>query len=165
MDLSTPDRPASTVLPDPRWGFDFVYPGLWIGGAPPEGPALADAGFTDLALTAQQHQPSYDAFPRLQVHRALLRDDLPQTPVFMFEAAERLAEQLLLRFRALPSPFVAVTCQSGFNRSGLVVTMLYQDLTGCGPAEAIARVQAARRGALHQEAFRAYLLGRSPRRS
>ncbi len=47
-----------------------VAPGLWQGAVPPEGHAVAEAGFSMLVLCAEEYQFQADCFPGVRVVHA-----------------------------------------------------------------------------------------------
>ena len=120
-----------------------IAPGLWMGGAPPEGSALAGAGFRFLCLCAWEHQPRVQAFPGVEVCRIDLDDDGQMPPAWQLDEAWHLGALVARRVRrGRPA---LVTCWQGRNRSGLVVAMALCHLTGCAGPAAVQAVRERRR--------------------
>ncbi len=115
-----------------------IAPGLYQGSKPPTGPALRNAGFDTLALTAKEVQPPSPDFPGVRVLRASL-DDRPWVPV---QEAHALARQVAAEVRA--GRKVLVTCYMGWNRSGLVTMLALWYLTGWPGSRVVQHVRRRR---------------------
>jgi hypothetical protein len=135
---------------------------LWIGGAPPEGMQLSKAGFTGLVLCAQEHQPSADSFPGVDVLYAPFDDrGLEPRPE---ELGVALGASRQVANAVRDGGKVLVTCWEGLNRSGLVTALALMRLTGVNGQSAVFKVQQARPGALRNPYFAEYLKSRQVRR-
>lgn len=128
----------------------LLYPKLYIGKAPPEGPALAQAGFTSLFLCAQEIQPSSRRFPGLRYVTRAGIDDAELSPG-EWEVAQRAGHLAARHVRG--GEKVLLTCAQGRNRSGLVAALTLHDLLGLSGPEAVRYVQRRRPWALMNESF------------
>jgi protein-tyrosine phosphatase len=122
----------------PRIDANEILPLLWQGSKPPTGPALRNAGFDTVVLTAKEVQPSASEYPGVRVLRAAL-DDRPWVPA---QEAHRLAQQVAAEVRA--GRKVLVTCYMGWNRSGLVTMLALWYLTGRPGVNIVQHVRARR---------------------
>jgi hypothetical protein len=118
-----------------------VVPNLFVGCKPPEGTALRDLGFSLLVLCAEEHQPSAGAFPGVEVLRPKLKDDGS-------ESAAEVLRGALPHARAVASALargkkVLVTCQWGYNRSGVVAGLALR-MRGYSPTQVLAALRKAR---------------------
>jgi hypothetical protein len=130
----------------------WISQGLFQGGRPPTGPAVAEAGFTELILCAREFQPGARDFPGVYVVHAPNSDDLvsPPTP-------ERLQGAIRAAGRA-PACIrrggrVLAPCRAGLNRSGLVSALTLHLLLKIPGAHAVQIVQAQRVGSLFNPRF------------
>lgn len=135
---------------------DRIAPRLWQGSRPPTGLTLAQRGFDVLVLCAF-YQPPPEEFPGLQIARAPMHDSYA-IPDVAFDAARLVAVQLAVGQRVL------VTCEAGFNRSGLVSALALWYLTGKPGVDCLWQVQTARPGALFNKVFAATLFHLPARR-
>jgi protein-tyrosine phosphatase len=120
-----------------------LYPKLWIGSAPPTGPALADAGFGVLVLCAEEYQPRLHEFPGLVcVTHAGFDDDVPDNETLdtAVSAAMDVVDHLQSGERVL------VTCMAGRNRSGLVCALALHLLTGYDTRDCVLHIKKTRVG-------------------
>lgn len=93
-----------------------------IGPRPPQGHAVARAGFSMLVLAADTYQPPITAFPGVCV----IRVGVPDNRRKALTATERARLVTASRFAAqhLAAGYNALfTCEMGLNRSALVATM------------------------------------------
>lgn len=126
-----------------------VAPKLYIGSAPPEGYAVAQAGFDTLVLCAKEYQPPDSSFPGVKVIRCPI-DDAELTPLEATQVrqASRLVAGELARGRR-----VLVTCQMGRNRSGLVLARALMKVSGAPASVVVPHIQYLRRNALTNRSF------------
>lgn len=120
---------------------DQVLDVIWQGGAAQQGPALYDAGFRILVLCAKEYQPSADKFPGLRVVHAPYNDTRKPDMDDLRMAAQ--ASKIVARALKAREP-ILVTCQMGWNRSGLVSALAIHRVTGCSGKRARNLVQLAR---------------------
>jgi hypothetical protein len=124
-----------------------VAPGLWQGAVPPEGHAVAEAGFSMLVLCAEEYQFQADCFPGVRVVHAP-NDDAdalsPQQIETAQEAAQAVARELAR------GGTILVTCAAGLNRSGLVngLALVLHGGRSVDAAEVVRRIQLRRPWAL-----------------
>jgi protein-tyrosine phosphatase len=123
---------------------------LWQGSVPPEGAAVRRAGFHVLVLCAEEHQPHPSTFDGITVVHAP-NDDCHAPTREQLAIALRAAREVVRHVRAGRN--VLVTCQMGWNRSGLVSALAVRDLLRCSGAKAVERVRKKRRNALGNRAF------------
>jgi protein-tyrosine phosphatase len=98
-----------------------VVPNLFVGCKPPEGTLLRDLGFHMLLLCASEHQPDASRFPGVQVLRPRMLDDGTETPADVVRKACPYARAVASALSARKK--VLVTCQWGYNRSGIVASL------------------------------------------
>lgn len=139
---------------------DEIIPNLWQGSFPPQGRALAEAGFNVVVLCARELQlPT--GFLDIRVISAP-NDDNPSVPInradleTAFTAARQVAAAIQDSQRCL------VTCAAGMNRSGLVSALTLHMLFGWSGAQCMQRVVARRKSSplyapLSNPQFRAIL--------
>lgn len=128
-----------------------VAPRLYIGSAPPVGPALRDAGFDVVVLCAEEYQPRSWELPGVHVIHAPFDDSA--TPTDADVTAARGAARLTARAVAAKKR-VLVSCWQGRNRSGLVCAEALKLLYRWDPRVCIGAIQAVRPHALTNGAFR-----------
>ncbi|MCL6645447.1 MAG: hypothetical protein K6U88_10815 [Dehalococcoidia bacterium] len=151
--LPPPLRPrASLVLPG--GAIPYIHTSIWMGGAHTlqgetiHPAAISASWLVDCAgempgpyrAAAAAHLPC--VFADLEARFLPSRHILP--------VVDRLAEAVINPGAAPPA--VYIMCSHGMNRSGLVTGLLLRRL-GFGADEAIARIRAARRGALSNDSF------------
>lgn len=124
-----------------------------IGSAPPLGTELFRAGFTCLALCAEEIQPRGAAFPGITVVHAPMDDALLTREIA--DVAHEAADVLYRLWRREDQ--ILVTCAAGRNRSGLVTALLVRRIYGCSGKSARELVQSRRAGALTNGSFARYL--------
>ena len=135
-------------------GYDRVAPRLWQGAAPD--PAQAYAGFDVLVLCAKQFQPLMPKFKGLLIRAPF--DDTPRPGATERRIAIRAAREVAKSLRAGRN--VLVTCQAGWNRSGLVVGLSLRMAARFPVDEIVSRIRRARGPhALSNEAFERILRG------
>jgi len=123
---------------------DEIVPGLWQGAVPDFGPAVAQAGFDVLVLTASEHQRSPVYYPDVKVIQAPNDDSVgrPLTPHKLRTAARTAVE---VARDVQQGKRVLVTCAAGMNRSGFVVALALHLLYGMSGEMAIQWVRFKRR--------------------
>ena len=128
---------------------------IWQGPRPTQGTALFDAGFRGLCLCAEEHQPRPELFPGLDVVVSVpLRDDMPTSE----ETAAALVASNLVASVVASGRKVLITCNMGYNRSGLVTALTLMRLRpGDSTDEIVAGIRASRPTALSNEFFVDYL--------
>jgi protein-tyrosine phosphatase len=144
-------------------GASRIVPRLWMGPRPPEGRALAQAGFDVLVLCAMEYQPSSLWFPYVHVVYAGI-DDAVLTDLDRDRAIQ--ASTKILGFMRTGKR-VLVTCNQGRNRSGLVVALTLMRM-GCTDEQAIQFIRERRHhpdGVLVNPSFVEYLQQRPMRRA
>lgn len=120
-----------------------VVKNLWMGAAPPPHNNLR-AHFDHLVLAAEEYQPDKKHFGGLDVLHVPMNDDKDkpmslEDKLRAMEAAHKVIEWMKSRQRVL------VTCESGHNRSGLIIALaLIIGPQKASPDEAIKLVRAAR---------------------
>lgn len=134
-----------------------IYPGLWQGSAPLEGPVLSQLGFKGLVLCAKEHQPAAERFSGLQVIHAPNDDDFSRLPTREeLNIALKAAYQVVDMIRRKET--VLVTCWMGRNRSGLVSALALHLMTGKAGFTCMRQVRARRgRRALGNPGFQQVL--------
>jgi len=128
-----------------------IHPGLWQGSKPPEGSYLASVGFKVLVLCAKENQPPEKRFPGLEVIYAPNEDQERPITERELHIAVKGARGVTLALQAKRP--VLVTCQMGWNRSGLVSALALHMLTGMTGEECIRVVQERRPNALYNVGF------------
>ena len=98
-----------------------VIPNLFVGCKPPEGSLLRELGFHMLLLCADEHQPDASRFPGVQVLRPRMLDDGTESPSDVVRKACPYARQVAAALAGRKK--VLVTCQWGYNRSGIVAAL------------------------------------------
>jgi len=133
-----------------------LTPQLWIGARPPEGAAVARAGFDTLVLCEEAFQPAAAAFPGVEVLRCpfLDRDRPLEAQAGVVDQVLRTAEAVSMRVNA--GRRTLVVCHQGRNRSGLVCALALVEL-GVDPERASRRVRDARLGGLSNMHFRGFV--------
>ena len=136
---------------------------------PPTGCAVRDAGFTILALTADNYQPPDEDFCGLDVYRILLDDRQTTVPSLVdYLSAEELSKVLAHQIRRGSS--VLITCVEGRNRSTLLTGLTMRRLTGQSGPEVYDWIRDRRpsvpgrpeRRTFTNRHFKAYLLAKRP---
>lgn len=135
---------------------DQIFPGMWQGAYPPEGSMVALAGFKVVVFCAKEAQPSPRWFPGVEVILAPNDDDGRREVTaselrIAIHAARKVAKAIQANQPTL------VTCQMGWNRSGLVSAIALHLLTGKSGAECLKHVQMCRKNALHNPSFQRVL--------
>ena len=120
----------------------FITIGLYQGGAPPFGRALAEYGIDVLVLCAEEYQPPDDHFPDVHVLRCGFDDELQVRPR-VWQAAKNTV-QTAGSLRRGKAANVLVTCALGWNRSSLLTAMLLCEWDWCSGPEAVAIIRRAR---------------------
>jgi len=119
---------------------DAVAPGLYVGSRPTPG---RYRWIHAIAFCAQEYQPPSPAFPGVTVLHFPMDDDptrpLRRDETFAAISAGRTVARFLTAGRR-----VLVTCQQGWNRSGLVAAIAMQEAYGMEADEVIERVRHAR---------------------
>jgi protein-tyrosine phosphatase len=136
-----------------RYGIDAdrIIPGLYQGSRPSKGSALRLAGFDALVLCAGEFQPDAGAFPGMRVHHAPLDDHqyrITDDEWMQIISAAEFAMSNIHRNRR-----VLVTCQMGWNRSGIVNGVAVMMLTGCKADEAVRQIRRKRSKGLSNRSF------------
>lgn len=142
----------------------LVAKGLFVGSAPPAGPAVRDAGFSLLILCAQEseYEQHYRArgdrldrlFDGMRIMRAPLDDQSPthdRPNLGRPTAGELNTAQLAAAAAAatiLEGGRVLVTCRMGRNRSAFVAALALRRLTGDQGARCRDRIRIAREPAI-----------------
>lgn len=133
-----------------------MIPGrLWHGGCPVDYDEVRATG-----LTAVVDLSDADTHPPVGATDGLLYLKVP-----LVDAGELPDAGLLLRLAALVAGLledghrVLVHCTFGRNRSGLLVSLVVREVVGLSGADAVAYVQARRRGTVNNETFAAWLRG------
>lgn len=136
-----------------RYGIDAnrILPGLYQGSRARRGPALKLAGFDALVLCAEEYQPHAREFPGLVVYHAPLDDHTDRITddewLRIINAAEFAMSNIHHGRRVL------VTCQMGWNRSGIVNGVTVMMLTGCKAQDAVRQIRSKRRKGLSNRSF------------
>ena len=121
-----------------------ITDGLWQGSVPPFGRTLSRSGFGVVVLCAQEHQPSADNFPGVDVARIDLIDDGTPLTRDQFKKSLFLSAHLCRAMRR--GSQVLVTCMQGRNRSGLIAALTLARATGCDGHTATRAIQERRNG-------------------
>ncbi len=136
-----------------RYGIDAsrIIPGLYQGSRPNRGESLWLGGFDALVLCAEEYQPPARDFPGLSVHHVPLDDHK-----YVISDAEWLriiggAEFAMSNIHI--GRRVLVTCQQGWNRSGIVNAVAVMLLTGCDAGQAVRHLRRKRPDALANKSF------------
>jgi hypothetical protein len=129
-----------------------IFPLLFQGSVPPQGPILREMGFSAVVLCADESQPPAWKFEGIDVIHAP-NDDNPVRPPTREELdiAVKAAKQVVKR--VLAGKKVLVTCMAGLNRSGLVNALALHMLTGWAGTMCVDHVQAKREAALCNRYF------------
>ncbi len=129
--------------------------GLWQGAKPPQGSALAMAGFHVVVLCAQEHQPKSSLFQRVSVVHCPM-DDTDRFPdAREWKDAQRAAS--IVCNITQRGGNALVSCMQGRNRSGLVSALALHLMTGRNGAWCAECVRANRKNALTNDFFRSWL--------
>lgn len=136
-----------------------VYPGLWVGAAPPPGHYWARVDVM-VFVAKELPRPNPDAYPGV-ILRAYPFDDSMNPSDADIDMALRGARQIAQDLGA--GHKVLVTCQMGRNRSAFVAALAIHILTGMPGRKALRLVRERRRDAvgvkaLANPAFQKYLL-------
>jgi len=132
---------------------DEVYPGLYQGSRPPQGLALAAAGFKAVVLAAREHQPDPQKFSGLDAVVLVPLDDSGYPPTPGEKRAANQAAKVVANIVRSGRP-VLVTCHMGRNRSGLIVGLALAELApDVSRAKIVAAIRQAREGALSNKWF------------
>lgn len=127
---------------------------LSIGGRPPQGNAVRDAGFTVLMLCSDTYQPLDSGFPGVEIVRRPFMDRpfsvQPEAQNLALKAGELIYQRMKQGRRCL------VTCNEGRNRSGLVCAIALAEC-GMDPQAAGLLIRDRRLGALTNMDFRGML--------
>ena len=118
-----------------------VYPNLFVGAKPPEGSLLRSLGFSLLVLAADEHQPRASQFPGVRVLRPRMLDDGTETPQDVIRKACPFAREVANAVRS--GQKVLVTCQWGYNRSGITAALAMRKL-GMSADAALKRLRSSR---------------------
>jgi len=119
---------------------DAVAPGLYVGSRPAPGHYR---WIHAIVLCALEYQPASSTFPGMTIIRAPLDDD-PSRPMRRDEAATAISgARTVARFMGAGQR-VLVTCQQGWNRSGLVAGLAMIEAFGADADEVIDSIRAAR---------------------
>ena len=135
--------------------FSRIAPKHWQGGYPLWPRQLKRAGFDVIVLAADDLQPedtlaAHEQYPGMIVICAPLddREGITDGEIDVArDAADRVVEHLGRGRRVL------VTCQMGWNRSGLISGLALCQRCGMAGSEAIATIQKVRPKALFNESF------------
>jgi protein-tyrosine phosphatase len=139
-----------------------LYPGLWMGSAPPTGTTLHSAGFDVLVLAATEYQPrSRELYGIEVIHVPLLDVDRPlgsETRRAICSAASMVAQRVRRGKRVL------VTCAAGRNRSGVIAAVALAKLAQITPIDAARIIREVRVGidggpSMSNPSFNAFLRG------
>ena len=129
-----------------------IYGKLYIGGRPPLGVRVAQAGFDVVVFAAEEHQPAEWRMPGVDVIYVPMQD-VPTllTPEQLRQvrvAGDRIAHALSSNKKVL------VSCRAGLNRSSLLAAAGLLKLTDMHPLSVI-RIIRQKRGvfALNNPAF------------
>jgi protein-tyrosine phosphatase len=130
-----------------------ITPLLYQGSRPPQGRSLYDLGFRAVFLTAAEHQPEAEKFPGLDaVVSVRLHDDGEPPPLGeLISAMETsgIAASIVRSGRK-----VLITCNMGFNRSGIVTALTLMRLQRSKSTDDIvSHVRACRPTALSNQYF------------
>lgn len=121
-----------------------IIPGLWQGGEPPLGTAVALHGFHTLVLCAREIQPDKEQFPGVEVIYAPNDDEPSKYPFTLKDLKVAVKASSGVASALLEGHNVLVTCAAGINRSGLVVALTLHRLYGWGGAKCIEHVRKKR---------------------
>lgn len=143
---------------------DQIYPGLWQGAYPPEGQILMTAGFKVVVFCAQEKQPQPHRFPGLEVIHAP-NDDNSYVEISANELTIAVQAARKVAHAIQSGKPTIVTCQMGWNRSGLVNALALHLLTGKSGIECLSHVQMCRVNSLHNPSFQKVLRAIMPRRT
>jgi protein-tyrosine phosphatase len=127
---------------------------LSIGGRPPHGTDVHEAGFRVLMLCSDTYQPPDSSFPGVHVVRRPFMDRpfsvQPEAQDLALEAGDLVHKFMSSGARCL------VTCNEGRNRSGLVCAIALAE-SGMDPLAASQLIRDRRLGALTNMDFRGLL--------
>src|SRR3990167_11192723 len=148
------------LLIEPCLDINHIYATLYQGAWPPFGNALAKLGFHVLVLTAKDNQDAgrYDG---IEIICAPGDDDMRPARLERFlpvwkDAARQVAEHVRNNENVL------VTCMAGQNRSGIVVALAFQELTGWSGKQVVNNIQSRRPMALNNTTFENYIIESFP---
>ena len=140
-----------------------IYPGLYQGSKPPQGRALANAGFNAVVLAAREYQPRGERFPGLDAVIAVPLDDSGYPPTPGEQRAAVMAARAVTNI-VRSGRKVLVTCYQGRNRSGLIVGLTIAELLpDANRVSIIDAIQEARPGSLSNRWFET-MVRTAPRR-
>jgi protein-tyrosine phosphatase len=137
-----------------------IVDNLYIGGMPPYGHALADAGIKVLVLCAAENQDA-QLYPGVRVIVAPGDDDPRPGRFSRFVDMWVKASDEVAKCVSMGEPTL-VTCMAGQNRSGFVVAMALRKLTGWSGRRTVEYVQSHRLHALNNTTFANYVIDSFP---
>lgn len=138
---------------EPSVDASHVWGPLWQGSWPGEGDAVASAGFDGLVLCAFERQPPHGSFPGVKVTLRVPLDDT-EIDARSWRRAVDAARALVKHHDRLDARRFLVTCNMGWNRSGLVNAIAIHLMSGKPGKECVRLVQTGRGlGALSNDSF------------
>lgn len=138
---------------EPSIDASLIWGPLWQGSWPGEGGAVARSGFDGLVLCAEERQPPHGAFPGVKVVLRVPLDDR-EIDAKLWGRAIDAAKAIVKHHERKDARRFLVTCNMGWNRSGLVNALAIHLMSGKPGKECVALVQRGRHNALSNDSFR-----------
>ena len=142
------------------YDYDQIYEGLYQGALPPTGTVLKDGGIDVLVLCAAEWQEAL-AYEGVEVICAPGEDDDRPRGLARFIDVWKDAARQVATHQA-HNKNVLVTCQQGWNRSGIVTALALQELTNQSGSAIVSHIQSCRQNALCNQTFADYIVKSFP---
>ena len=150
-----------SILLEPQLDINHIHTTLYQGAWPPFGNKLAELGFHVLVLTAKDNQQA-DRYDEIEIICAPGDDDMRRHRLERFLPVWKDAAQQVVK-HVRDNKNVVVTCMAGQNRSGLVVALALQELTGWSGKKVVKHIQSRRMWALNNTTFEDYIIQSFPK--
>jgi len=151
LEWLTPKRPNEDDFPL-NLDVDRVFDKLFQGAVPPQGDLLARLGFDVVVLCANEYQPRADLHPGVELIY-MPTDDYDHIPPTNEHIEKVQATAALVVKRLLEGKAVLVTCQMGWNRSGLVTATALHLWHGWSGERCVVWLKQHREDALYNKRF------------
>lgn len=126
--------------PRPRLDYDEVMPRIHQGGA--LDPSRSYRPFSMIVLCAAEEQPQLPRFAGKVLRPAFIDSSAERDADAIFRAAHQASREVAREW--INGGNILVTCQMGWNRSGLVVGLSMNRITAVSPDRIVAAIRRAR---------------------